>query len=163
MSAVMSRKVLFVACPERGMTTANDQRRVCRFTVNFRVSMDEWSRGMERVVDGEKLVASLGGIPVMPSARIHDAHSRVLVDDGESPAPLPPSLSLSRLTRRLNFPGRPNHLECTGSTKVNRRLLAENKATRLDQTSYENRTSKQSRDCNFRCEPRPDFPKNGWR
>lgn len=47
--------------------------------------------------------------------------SRVLVNDGES-------FLRSRTDVSPEFPcDRPSHLECTGSTKVNRRPLAENK------------------------------------
>lgn len=56
--------------------------------------------------------------------RIHGALPRDAVDDGES--------SLSPTCGEhiaLNFPGRLSHLECTGSTKVNRRLVAENNVT----------------------------------
>lgn len=60
------------------------------------------------------------------------------VDDGES------SLALDEHVA-LNFPGRLSHLECTGSTKVNRRIVAENNATQSNE-SQKQRAIKQSYD-----------------
>lgn len=57
------------------------------------------------------------------------------VDDGES------SLALDEHVA-LNFPGRLSHLECTGSTKVNRRKQSQ-KITRRSQTSHKINTIKQ--------------------
>lgn len=57
------------------------------------------------------------------------------VDDGES------SLALDEHVA-LNFPGRLSHLECTGSTKVNRRKQSR-KITRRSQTSHKINTIKQ--------------------